>query len=283
MKLASYIYRGEESYGAVVGDGIVDLGRRLGAEFPDLRSLLEGSGIDEAREMLRGASPDFAASLVDWLPVIPNAEKYICVGLNYKTHIGELGRKMEDHPTLFLRMANSHVGHLQPVIRPKASDKFDYEGELALVIGKGGRYIAEDKAMECVAGYSIYNDGSIRDYQRHTQQYTPGKNFWRSGAFGPWMVTADEIPDPRKLHLQTRLNGTVLQDTLVDDLLFTIPQIIAYASIFTPLMPGDVIITGTPGGVGGARTPPLWMKPGDTVEVEISGIGILRNPVAQEA
>ncbi len=282
MKLASYVYRGEESYGVVVGDGIIDLGRRLGSDFPDLRSLIEGAGVDEAREMVRGAPADFAASLVDWLPVIPNADKYICVGLNYKAHINELGRKMEDHPTLFLRMPSSHVGHLQPIIRPKVSEKFDYEGELALIIGKGGRYISEDKAMECIAGYTIYNDGSIRDYQRHTQQYTPGKNFWRSGAFGPHMVTADEIPDPRKLRLQTRLNGTVLQDTLIDDLLFTIPQIIAYASIFTPLMPGDVIITGTPGGVGGARNPPIWMKPGDTVEVEIDKIGVLRNPVAQE-
>jgi 2-keto-4-pentenoate hydratase/2-oxohepta-3-ene-1,7-dioic acid hydratase in catechol pathway len=282
MKLASYVYRGEESYGVVVGDGIIDLGKRLGTDFPDLRSLIEGAGVDEAREMVGGAPADFSASLVDWLPVVPNADKYICVGLNYKAHINELGRKMEDHPTLFLRMPSSHVGHLQPIIRPKVSEKFDYEGELALVIGKGGRHIPEDKAMDCIAGYTIYNDGSIRDYQRHTQQYTPGKNFWRSGSFGPWMVTADEIPDPRKLRLQTRLNGTVLQDTLIDDLMFNIPQIIAYASIFTPLMPGDVIITGTPGGVGGARNPPIWMKPGDTVEVEIDKIGILRNPVAQE-
>ena len=234
------------------------------------------------RGAVDGAKADYAAALVSFLPPIPNADKYICVGLNYKTHIAELGRTMEEHPTLFQRMASSHVGHLEPMVRPKVSDKFDYEGELAVIIGKGGRHIPADKALAAIAGYSIYNDGSIRDYQRHTQQYTPGKNFWRSGAFGPWMTTADEIKDPRKLRLQTRLNGEVLQDTLVDDLLFSIEQIIAYTSIFTPLLPGDVIVTGTPGGVGGARKPPLWMKPGDTIEVEIDKIGVLRNPIVAE-
>jgi 2-keto-4-pentenoate hydratase/2-oxohepta-3-ene-1,7-dioic acid hydratase in catechol pathway len=180
-------------------------------------------------------------------------------------------------------MASSHVGHLEPMVRPKVSEKFDFEGELAVIIGRGGRHIPLDKALAAIAGYAIYNDGSVRDYQRHTQQYTPGKNFYHSGAFGPWMTTADEIKDPRKLRLTTRLNGEVVQNTLVDDLLFSIEQIIAYVSIFTPLLPGDVIITGTPGGVGGARQPPLWMKPGDTIEVEIDKIGVLRNPIVAEA
>ena len=283
MKLASFQFRGQASYGAVVDDGVVDLGRRFGEVYPDLRSLIEGNALEEAQEVVKGATADYAAELVDWLPVIPSADKVICVGLNYKAHIAELGRKMEDHPTLFHRMNNSHVGHLQPIVRPKVSERFDYEGELALVIGKGGRHIPAEKALDCIAGYSIYNDGSVRDYQRHTQQYTPGKNFYRSGAFGPWMVTADEIPDPRKLHLTTTLNGVKLQDTLIDDLLFSIEQIIAYTSIFTPLLPGDVIVTGTPGGVGGARNPPIWMKPGDIVEVAISNIGVLRNPVVGEA
>jgi len=282
MKLATYLYRNEESYGVIVDDGIVDLGRRMGDVYPDLKSLLEGDGLDDAHEIVRGAKADIAPALVTFLPVIPNADKYLCVGLNYRAHLAELGRTSEEHPTLFLRMPNSHVGHLEPMIRPKASERFDFEGELAIVIGKGGRHIPKDKAMECVAGYSIYNDGSIRDYQRHTQQYTPGKNFYRSGAFGPWLVTADEIPNPRAMRLTTTLNGTKVQDTLIEDLMFSIEEIIAYASIFTPLMPGDVIATGTPGGVGGARKPPLWMKPGDIIEVEVSGVGVLRNPICDE-
>jgi len=282
MKLATYLYRNEESYGVIVDDVNVDLGRRMGDVYPDLKSLRVVDGLDDAHEIVRGAKADIVPALVTFLPVIPNADKYLCVGLNYRAHLAELGRTSEEHPTLFLRMPNSHVGHLEPMIRPKASERFDFEGELAIVIGKGGRHIPKDKAMECVAGYSIYNDGSIRDYQRHTQQYTPGKNFYRSGAFGPWLVTADEIPNPRAMRLTTTLNGTKVQDTLIEDLMFSIEEIIAYASIFTPLMPGDVIATGTPGGVGGARKPPLWMKPGDIIEVEVSGVGVLRNPICDE-
>ena len=283
MKLASFKYRGQASYGAIVDDGVIDLGRRFGEVYPDLKSLIEGNAIDEAAEVVKTTPADYSVALIDFDPVIPNADKYICVGLNYKAHLAELGRKIEDHPTLFHRMANSHVGHLQPMVRPKASERYDYEGELAVIIGKGGRHIAPEDAMDAIAGYAIYNDGSIRDYQRHTQQYTPGKNFYRSGAFGPWMVTADEIADPRKLRLTTTLNGQKVQDTLVDDLIFDIPTIISYTSIHTPLMPGDVLITGTPGGVGGARNPPLWMKPGDVIEIEISGVGVLRNPIVNEA
>ncbi|MBM3560556.1 MAG: fumarylacetoacetate hydrolase family protein, partial [Alphaproteobacteria bacterium] len=185
-------------------------------------------------------------------------------------------------PLLFPRWADSHVAHKQPILRPKESERFDFEGELAVILGKEARRVPLDKALDYVAGYSIYNDGSIRDWQRHTTQYMPGKNYWRSGSFGPCMVTTDEIPDPSKLHLTTRLNGTVVQDEGIDDLIFNVPQLIEYISTFMPLHPGDVIVTGTPSGVGAARTPPLWMKHGDTLEIEISKIGTLTNPVVNE-
>lgn len=197
-------------------------------------------------------------------------------------HIREVGKKVEDYPLIFVRLTSTQVGHLQPIIRPNASDHLDFEGELAVIIGKPGRHIAKENALQHVAGYSIYNDASVRDWQRHTTQYTPGKNFPSTGGFGPWMVTTDEIPDPTKLRLTTRLNGDLVQNSGLDDFRFSIPEIIAYLSTFTQLLPGDVIITGTPKGVGAGRTPPLWMKPGDRVEVEITSIGKLVNPVAQE-
>ena len=197
-------------------------------------------------------------------------------------HIREVGKKVEDYPLIFVRLTSTQVGHLQPIIRPNASDHLDFEGELAVIIGKPGRHIAKENALQHVAGYSIYNDASVRDWQRHTTQYTPGKNFPSTGGFGPWMVTTDEIPHPTKLRLTTRLNGDLVQNSGLDDFRFSIPEIIAYLSTFTQLLPGDVIITGTPKGVGAGRTPPLWMKPGDRVEVEITSIGKLVNPVAQE-
>jgi 2-keto-4-pentenoate hydratase/2-oxohepta-3-ene-1,7-dioic acid hydratase in catechol pathway len=244
--------------------------------------LLTGNALVEASQATR-AIATIAASEVLWRPVIPNPDKILCVGLNFLEHIREVGKKVEDYPLIFLRLTSTQVGHLQPIIRPKASDNLDYEGELAVIIGKSGRHISKEDALHHVAGYSIYNDASVRDWQRHTAQYTPGKNFPSTGGFGPWMVTADEIADPTQLHLTTRLNGDVVQDSGLDDLRFSISEIISYMSIFTELVPGDVIITGTPKGVGAARKPPLWMKPGDTVEVEISSIGTLRNPIVQEA
>lgn len=282
MKLASFVIKGRATYGIVRDKDVVDLGARLGDKYPDLRACLSGLKAPAFAAIVDTASGDAALSEVGWLPTIQGADKVLCVGLNYKAHIQEVGRKVEEHPVIFLRLETSHVGHLQPILRPKVSQQFDYEGELAVIIGKEGRYISTAAALDHVAGYSIYNDGSVRDWQRHTHQYTPGKNFPRSGAFGPWLVTSDEIPDPAELHLTTRLNGEVVQDSGVDDLLFDVPSLIAYCSTFTTLLPGDVIVTGTPGGVGAARKPPLWMKPGDTVEIEITSIGTLRNPVAQE-
>ena len=189
---------------------------------------------------------------------------------------------MPTHPTLFVRFPDSHVGHGQPMIRPAASGEYDFEGELAFIVGRGGRHVPASRAMDCIAGYSCYNDGSIRDFQRHTTQFTPGKNFWRSGAFGPWMVTDDDIPDPAALHLETRLNGTVMQSAPTSDLLFDIPQLVEYISTVFPLRAGDVVSTGTTGGVGKARKPPVFLKPGDRIEVEVSGIGVLSNPIEDE-
>lgn len=266
----------------VMGDRVVDLGGPLGARYPDLRSLLREKGLDLAVRTSQDLSSAIASTAILWRPVIPNPDKIICIGLNYREHIREVGRKVEDHPVIFLRLAASQVGHLQPILRPKVSDQLDFEGELAVVIGQPGRSIPAVKALQYVAGYSIYNDASIRDWQRHTHQYTPGKNFPSTGAFGPWMVTAEEAPDPSALHLTTRLNGQVMQSSGVDDLLFSVPDLIAYVSSFTELLPGDVLVTGTPSGVGAARKPPLWMQPGDSVEVEISVIGTLRNPIVQE-
>ena len=204
------------------------------------------------------------------------------MGLNYETHRKETGRAEVVHPTIFARLASSQTAHLDPIRRPRVSTNLDFEGELAVVIGQPGRYINRAEAFEHVAGYSCYNDGSVRDWQYHTHQFTPGKNFPETGAFGPWMMTPDELGELAGLRISTQLNGAVVQEALLGQMIFDIPSIIEYCSSFTRLECGDVIATGTPGGVGAKRTPPLWMKPGDTVEVEIERLGILRNPVADE-
>jgi 2-keto-4-pentenoate hydratase/2-oxohepta-3-ene-1,7-dioic acid hydratase in catechol pathway len=283
MKLLSFVADGRASYGAVKDDGVVDFDARLAAEgCATLRQLLEANRLADAARIVATARPDHALDSIAFAPVIPDPEKIICVGLNYRDHVAETGRTVTEKPALFARFACSQVGHMQPLVKPKVSDHFDYEGELALVIGKAGRHIQADRALDHVAGYACYNEGSIRDWQRHTSQFLSGKTFADSGSFGPWLVTADEIPDPSKLRLQTRLNGTVVQNTTTDLLITAVPELIAYISTICPLLPGDVIVTGTPGGVGAKRTPPLWMRPGDTVEVEISGIGVLRNSVVAE-
>jgi len=282
MRLMSFEHRGRRGFGIVSGDGVIDAGSRLPDEPRSLRDALISGGLSGLRD-LEGRTPDLALGDLRFLPPIADgAAKLLCVGVNYMPHIKEMGRERPDHPVLFVRFADSIVGHGQPLVCPAASERFDYEGELAVVIGKRARHVAKENALEYVAGYSCFNDGSIRDFQRHSQQFTPGKNFHESGAFGPWLVTTDELPDPRVLRLTTRLNGQVMQDESVGELCFDVPQLIAYCSIWSQLEPGDVIVTGTPGGVGAGRSPPVWMKPGDTVEVEISGLGVLRNPVVAE-
>jgi len=282
MKLASYLVRGSESYGAVSEGGLIDLRSRLGEKFPTLKSLIAAGQLDQARAQLKSRKPDYRLEEVTFLPVIPDAEKIFCVGLNYHSHREETGRPETDYPTMFTRYANTQVGHDQPLIKPRVSNEFDYEVELAVVIGKRARHVRKAKALEYVAGYSIYNDGSVRDWQRHTSQFTPGKNFIGTGGLGPWLVTTDEIPDPSRLSLALRLNGKEMQRSTTDLMIFPVPVLIEYLSTFTELVPGDIIATGTPSGVGFKRVPPVFMKSGDVVEADISGVGILRNPVIAE-
>jgi 2-keto-4-pentenoate hydratase/2-oxohepta-3-ene-1,7-dioic acid hydratase in catechol pathway len=284
MKLVSFIAAdGRPGYGAIRDGGVVDLSHRLGEKAPTLRALLAAGALDEATRILADAAPDLPLEGLSLAPVIPDPDKIICVGLNYRDHVSETGKTVTEKPALFARFAGSQIGHLQPLVKPAVSDEFDYEGELAVVIGKGGRHIPAERALEHVAGYSCYNEGSVRDWQRHTSQYLAGKSFAGTGAFGPWLVTADEIPDPSRLTLETRLNGQVVQHTTTDLMITPIPEQIAYISTILPLLPGDVIVSGTPGGVGVKRNPPLFMRPGDVAEVEISGIGVLCNPVVAEA
>lgn len=282
MKLLSYERNGKAGFGLVSGDGVVDLVAALGGRYPDLKALLEGDALDEARAVASRPA-DFPLDSVSLLPVIPNPGKIWCAGLNYGEHVLETGREVTEQPTYFLRFADSQVGHGGPILRPPESIKLDYEGEIAVIIGKPGRRIAEADIWDHIAGYACYNDGSVRDWQLHTSQWGPGKNFWSTGGFGPWMVTADEIPADTEMTLVTRLNGTEVQRATTRQLIHSIPRLVAYASTVAPLRAGDVIVTGTPGGVGAKRNPPLWMKAGDIVEVEVDRIGVLRNTVADEA
>jgi 2-keto-4-pentenoate hydratase/2-oxohepta-3-ene-1,7-dioic acid hydratase in catechol pathway len=281
MRLASFRTAQGASYGAVTKQGIVDLGRRLGNRYSGLRTLLERNGLEEARKAA-GSPADYKESDVTWLPVIPDPGKIVCVGLNYEEHRQETGRDKTEQPALFLRLAESQVGHRQPILRPRESKNLDYEAEIAVIIGRAGRRISQKDSWDHIAGYSCYNDGSVRDWQRHTIQWTAGKNFARTGGFGPWMVSADEIPAGALLTLSCRLNGERMQHATTEQMIFKIPKLIEYISTFTTLVPGDVIVTGTPGGVGARRNPPVWMKPGDTVEIEIDKVGVLVNTIADD-
>jgi 2-keto-4-pentenoate hydratase/2-oxohepta-3-ene-1,7-dioic acid hydratase in catechol pathway len=281
MKLATFKTAQGASYGAVVGKGIVDLRRYLGNQYPDLKALIAANAIDQAKKHLSEA-PDYQASDITWLPVIPNPDKIICVGLNYQDHVVETKRDNTEQPAIFLRLPESQVGHRQPIVRPRESTDLDYEAEIAVIIGKPGRRISQKDAWSHIAGYSCYNDGSVRDWQRHTIQWTAGKNFAATGGFGPWMVTADEIPPGTKMTLSCRLNGQEMQRATTEQMIFRIPKIIEYVSTWTTLAPGDVLVTGTPGGVGARRNPPVWMKPGDTVEVEIDKVGVLVNTIGED-
>ena len=247
-------------------------------ELTNIKAALTDNNIAQLTE---GAS--YSLDQISFLPLIPNPGKIICVGLNYKSHREETGLgKGSTYPVIFTRYNETLVAQGDPIIQPLASSKLDYEGELALVISKSGRAIPEQDAFDYIAGYSCFNDASVRDWQRHASQYTPGKNFPATGGFGPYLVTPDEISNLQDQHVTTILNNEKVQDQPISDLIFPIPYLINYISSFTPLQAGDVIVTGTPGGVGAARTPSLWMKPGDTVEVTIGQIGSLINTVIAE-
>jgi len=279
MKLLSFQANGQDLFGVVNGDGIVTLNDRTGQ--PTLRAALAAGAMDAMRKAAKEAKPDLELADIKFLPVIPNPNKILCAGVNYRAHAAEVGRELPKQPSMFVRFTDTLIGHDGEMIRPNVSDHFDFEGELTLVIGKGGRHIKAEHALDHIAGYTCFVDGSVRDYQRFS--VTSGKNFPGTGPLGPWLVTADEIPDPGRLTLTTRLNGMEVQHSTTDQLIYAIPQIIAFCSDFTTLSPGDVIATGTPEGVGHSRKPPLWMKPGDTLEVEISSIGTLRTRIVDEA
>jgi 2-keto-4-pentenoate hydratase/2-oxohepta-3-ene-1,7-dioic acid hydratase in catechol pathway len=278
VRWLTFLGDGEPSFGYVTTDGlgVVDVGRR--GKFADLKSAIAADALAELAQRC-GDSADLPLDGLTYLPTLPNPDKILCVGLNYKAHQEETGRGGEGFPTIFVRFASAQVGHDQPMIRPRESNTLDYEGEIALVIGKAGRRISKADALSHVAGFSIYNDGSVREFQRQTSQFTPGKNFPATGGFGPWMMTPDEVGDVTQMEITTRLNGEVMQNAKAELLVFDFADIIAYCSIFCELVPGDVIVTGTPGGVGSARNPPIFMDQGDRIEVEVKPIGLLRHTI----
>ncbi len=281
MKLTSFIRNGTRGYGAVTDDGICDLTSAING-ISDLKGLLETGGLSRAADVANGRPADFPIEEIEFLPLIPNARKIICVAVNYLAHAREAGRTIGEHPVLFHRHTQTQVGHQQPLLVPKASHQLDFEGEIAVILGKGGAHIKPEDAMDHVAGYSCYNEGSVRDWQFHVHQYSMGKNFNATGGFGPWLVTTDDIPDPDALTVTTRLNGEQMQFGEFNDVAFNIPTLISYVSRALPWCAGDVIVTGTPGGVGFKRRPPIFLTKGDSVEVEVNLVGTLVNSVQNE-
>jgi len=284
LKLATFTANGRTSYGVVVGDGIADLGTRL--KYGSVLDILRAGALDAVREAARGAKPDVVLNSATLLPPVVGPEKILCIGVNYANRNEEYkdGSEQPQYPSMFFRTPGSLAAHGQPIVRPKASPQLDYEGEICLVIGKEGRHIAKERAMEHVAGYTLCNEGTLRDWVRHAKfNVTQGKNFDASGSIGPYFVSADEIDPAKPLHLVTKVNGEVRQDDTTANLIFGFAELLAYITIFTTLKPGDIIVTGTPVGAGARFDPPRWLKPGDVVEVMVPEIGTLRNQVADEA
>jgi 2-keto-4-pentenoate hydratase/2-oxohepta-3-ene-1,7-dioic acid hydratase in catechol pathway len=282
LKLATFTAGGRTSYGAVTGDGIVDLGKRL--RHTSVLELLRAGALDEARKAA-SAEPDVALKDVMLLPPVVAPEKILCIGVNYANRNAEYkdGSEQPKYPSMFFRTPGSLVGHEQPIVRPKASPQLDYEGEIALVIARRGKHIPKQRALDHVAGYTLCNEGTIRDWARHAKfNVTQGKNFDASGSIGPYFVTADEIDPARPLHLTTKVNGEIRQDDTTANLIFGFADLLAYITVFTTLNPGDIIVTGTPVGAGARFDPPRWLKPGDVVEVTVPEIGTLRNRVVDE-
>jgi 2-keto-4-pentenoate hydratase/2-oxohepta-3-ene-1,7-dioic acid hydratase in catechol pathway len=283
MRLATFSVNGRISYGAVTDAGVVDLGRRL-TKYPALVDLIRADALGEAQ---RGATTqaDHALADVEFLPPLPGAEKIICVGINYADRNAEYAdnRQQSKYPNLFVRFPGSFVGHGQPLVRPKVSEKLDYEGEIVLVIGREGRNVPRERALAMIGGLTLANEGTIRDWVRHgTLNVTQGKNFDASGSIGPWIVTADEVDPAKPLHLTTRVNGDVRQDDTTERLIWDFPELIRYITMFTTLKAGDLILTGTPTGSGSHAEPPVWLKPGDVLEIAVPEIGTLRNSVVDE-
>ncbi|WP_271271118.1 fumarylacetoacetate hydrolase family protein [Aliamphritea hakodatensis] len=279
--LVNYEYRGARYIGITKGEGIVCVDQHSGYSS-DRHPFLSAALRNEYLSVAANNDIDHELQDVTLLPPVEHSQRVICVGLNYGKHVQETGRSHGDYPVLFTRFASTQVGHGQPLLVPEQSDELDFEGELALVIGKGGRRISQQQAFEHIAGYSCYNDATVRDWQFHTHQYTAGKNFPATGGFGPGLMPVECVPELAQLEIRTELNGVVVQQAKLGEMLFPVERIIEYVSAFTDLSPGDVIVTGTPGGVGFKREPKLFMKDGDTVSVSVSGIGELVNPVRKE-
>lgn len=289
MKLVNFLVNGASHIGIVRGGRVIDLTRRHGHQYPDMVSFIERGGLELARTLEQTEQGDYDYEQVQLLPVVPNPRRIFCIGLNYHDHVAEAnnalpgGREVPKKPMVFARWPESLTSHRAPIKRPRVSDNLDWEAELLVVIGKQvPRYTPVDKALDHVFGYAAMNESSIRDYQFHSRQLTPGKNFAETGATGPWLVTADEVPDPQDLDVEMRLNGEVMQHANTGDMVFSVAELISYISDWLPLLPGDLIASGTMGGVGFARKPSVFMKPGDRAEVSISRIGTLVNSIEDE-
>lgn len=284
MRIISFLRNGTPSWGVLdhAGTAVTDLGSRPEVEAPTLAHALSSSSLMDIAGHHAGEIPDFGIHDVTLLPPVPSPSKILCVGLNYGAHAAEMGRDEMNYPTMFTRFADSVVGDGQPLLRPTVSDKFDYEGELAVVIGSRARYVSEETAREYIAGYTLFNDGTLRDFQRHTSQFIPGKNFPRTASMGPALVTRDEFDDLESSSLRTVLNGNIMQEAKLGEMIFSVEKVISYCSQWTTLHPGDVIAMGTPSGVGARQNPPVWMQPGDRISIEIDGLGRLQNSIASE-
>ena len=284
MKFVSFTINGAESFGAVVNNLVVDLGKKH-PELADLRDAIRADRLGELAAEAARVGRDYSLDDIEYLPTIPNPEKVICIGVNYANRNEEYkdGSSAPEYPSVFMRTRESFVGHNQPLLDPPESDQLDYEGEITIIIGKEGRRISEADAHKHVAGLTIMNEGSLRDFLRHAKfNVTQGKNFEKSGSLGPWLVTPDELDPMGNLQVLTRVNGEERQNDVTSNLMFPFPYLISYLSTFYRLKPGDVIATGTPNGAGARFDPPKYLKDGDVVEVEVPGVGILRNPVAAE-
>ncbi len=282
MRWLSFEYNGVSSFGYLENDdAVVNVGSV--SDLLDLKTAIADRELETLVSEIGYRAERISTSEMTFLPPIPNPSKILCVGLNYVDHQKETGRGGEDFPTIFIRFPSVQVGHNQPILRPIETSTLDFEGEIALVIGKSGRRIPTESYLEHVFGFSCYNDGSVREYQRHSSQFTPGKNFMGTGGFGPWIMTTDEIGCLDEMQLSTHLNGELMQHACSSDMVFGFAELVHYCSTFVELEPGDVIVTGTPGGVGAMRSPPIFMSEGDEISITVSPIGTLTNPVLNES
>ncbi len=282
MKYVSFSVEGRSSFGLLVGNGIHDLGVRYGHLVQDLKEYLVLCAKGTAPRLPGVFEHDYDESEISFEPVIRRPEKIVCVGLNYHDHRKETGRAESQYPSIFTRFPDNLIAHGQPILCPTVSSALDYEGELAVVVGKPGYRIPKERTGDHIAGFTCFNDATLRDWQRHTHQFTPGKNFPATAPLGPYLVTPDEVDSFRDRRIETRLNGCLMQSAQLGDMIFSVEDVLSYVSSFTPLASGDVIAMGTPGGVGFKRTPPCFMKVGDVVDVFIDGVGHLRNSIQSE-